>query len=110
MAQCLLARGDRHSLEPTYRVSDLNPEVIATVAAVVMTHTSDPRELAVLAHVAGAEADAAVRGVVHRAKYRDVPSPPSGRSSSHARGGGGERPRERSARSWTASRAHQPTR
>lgn len=33
----------------TYRVSDLHPDVIGTIDAVVMTHTSDPRELAVLA-------------------------------------------------------------
>ena len=33
----------------TYRVSGLHPDVLATLDAVVMTHTSDPRELATLA-------------------------------------------------------------
>ncbi len=43
----------------TYRVADLSEPVIATLDAVVMTHTSDRRELATLAAIAGREADAA---------------------------------------------------
>ena len=39
----------------TYRVSDLHADVLATMDGVVMTHTGDPRELAVLAHIAGTE-------------------------------------------------------
>lgn len=41
----------------TYRVSELDPSVLRTVEAVVMTHTSDPREIAALASVAGREGD-----------------------------------------------------
>ena len=37
----------------TYRVSDLHPTLLATMDAVVMTHTSDPREVATLATIAG---------------------------------------------------------
>ena len=41
----------------TYRVSDLHPDVVSTLDAVVMTHTSDPRELAALARIAGVADD-----------------------------------------------------
>ncbi len=41
----------------TYRVSGLHPDVLATLDAVVMTHTSDPREIATLAQVAGVPDD-----------------------------------------------------
>ncbi len=44
----------------TYRVSDLHPDVLATLDAVVMTHTSDPRELATLAQIAGVADDEAL--------------------------------------------------
>jgi hydroxymethylpyrimidine pyrophosphatase-like HAD family hydrolase len=37
----------------TYRVSNLTPAVLATTDAVIMTHTSDPREIETLARVAG---------------------------------------------------------
>jgi hydroxymethylpyrimidine pyrophosphatase-like HAD family hydrolase len=43
----------------TYRVSDLSEPVLATLDAVVMTHTSDPRELSSLAAIAGRQRDAA---------------------------------------------------
>lgn len=43
----------------TYRVSDLHPSVLGTMDAVIMTHTSDPRELATLAALAGRDGDAA---------------------------------------------------
>lgn len=39
----------------TYRVSDLDPTVLATLDAAFMTHTSDPREVAALAHLAALE-------------------------------------------------------
>jgi hypothetical protein len=43
----------------TYRVSELPPPLLRTMDAVVMTHTSDPREIAALAAVAGREGDEA---------------------------------------------------
>lgn len=43
----------------TYRVSELHPDVLDTLDAVVMTHTSDPRELATLAQIAGVPDDEA---------------------------------------------------
>jgi hypothetical protein len=42
----------------TYRVSELHPVILRTMDAVVMTHTSDPRELAALASLAGRDEDA----------------------------------------------------
>ncbi len=43
----------------TYRVSGLHPDVLATLDAVVVTHTSNPRELATLARIAGVADDEA---------------------------------------------------
>ncbi len=48
----------------TYRVSDLHPSVLATMDAVIMTHTSDPHELATLASLAGRDGDAAWAGLL----------------------------------------------
>jgi hypothetical protein len=41
----------------TCRVSDLHPDVLATLDAVVLTHTSDPREITTLAQIAGVADD-----------------------------------------------------
>ena len=41
----------------TYRVSDLHPDVLATLDAVVLTHTSNPRELDTLARISGVADD-----------------------------------------------------
>jgi hydroxymethylpyrimidine pyrophosphatase-like HAD family hydrolase len=43
----------------TYRVSDLHPPILASMQAVVMTHTSNPREVATLGALAGREGDPA---------------------------------------------------
>jgi len=48
----------------TYRVSDLHPQVLATMQAIVMTHTSDSRELATLARLAGSKDDSAWSGLL----------------------------------------------
>jgi hydroxymethylpyrimidine pyrophosphatase-like HAD family hydrolase len=48
----------------TYRVSELHPHVLRTMDAVVMTHTSDPREVAALASLAGREQDSAWTGLL----------------------------------------------
>lgn len=39
----------------SYRVSDLHPDVLATMEGIIVTHTSDPRELAVIARIAGGQ-------------------------------------------------------
>lgn len=49
----------------TYRVSELDPSVLRTIEAVVMTHTSDPREIAALASVAGREGDRTWAALLH---------------------------------------------
>lgn len=49
----------------TYRVSELHPPVLRTMEAVVMTHTSDPREVAALASVAGREGGEAWAALLH---------------------------------------------
>jgi hydroxymethylpyrimidine pyrophosphatase-like HAD family hydrolase len=43
----------------TYRVSELHPQVLRDVGAVVMTHTSDPREVRALARIVGQRVDGA---------------------------------------------------
>jgi hypothetical protein len=48
----------------TYRVSDLNSDVLGTLDAVVLTHTTDPGEVAVLAKVAGLQEDAGFAGLL----------------------------------------------
>lgn len=49
----------------THRVSELDPQVLRTIEAVVMTHTSDPGEVAALASVAGREGDQTWAAFLH---------------------------------------------